>query len=416
MEYKLMNLKQPTLAPFSMLKLCINIFISLAVFQSFGQTHDSIAKQLSNDLKPIFAKGHINGLSVAIVNEQGTLFEQGLGYADKKAGQPYTEHTIQNIASISKTFIGVALLKAQEMGALNLDDPINKYLPFKVINPHFPDKAITIKHLATHTSSIKDPSQYEDNGYVLMHKNNDNLKVISNFISPDNMMDYKVFLKNILDQEGNWYHKKVFLKNEPGALFEYSNIAAGLAAFVLEKATGQAFNAFTKTYIFSPLEMSNSGWFRDEVDNSKHSKLYADIDTELAPYYLINYPDGALITSIHDLGKFLKELISGYNGHGTLLNKSSYSELFKPNLKDSNYKKRNTNVYNDEYNIGVFMGISAQGQIGHTGGDPGVGTFMFFNSETKIGKILFVNTELDKAGVNEFIEIWKVLEAYENKL
>ena len=41
---------------------------------------------------------------------------------------------------------------------------------------------------------------------------------------------------------------------------------------------------------------------------------------------------------------------------------------------------------------------------------------MFFNSETKIGKILFVNTELDKAGVNEFIEIWKVLEAYENKL
>ncbi|MFT6948621.1 MAG: hypothetical protein ACJARP_003055, partial [Vicingaceae bacterium] len=69
-----------------------------------------------------------------------------------------------------------------------------------------------------------------------------------------------------------------------------------------------------------------------------------------------------------------------------------------------------------EYNMGVFMGISAQGQIGHTGGDPGVATHMFFNTETKIGKLLIINTDLKKEGKKEFIDIWKKLEEYETKL
>lgn len=62
------------------------------------------------------------------------------------------------------------------------------------------------------------------------------------------------------------------------------------------------------------------------------------------------------------------------------------------------------------------MGISAQGQIGHTGGDPGVVTHMFFNTKTKMGKILIANTDLDKEGIKEFIDIWNKLVEYENKL
>ena len=65
--------------------------------------------------------------------------------------------------------------------------------------------------------------------------------------------------------------------------------------------------------------------------------------------------------------------------------------------------------------MGVFMGMSSKRQIGHTGGDPGVATLMFFNSETKIGKILFVNTDLKKEGVKVAIDIWGKLEEYENK-
>ena len=66
--------------------------------------------------------------------------------------------------------------------------------------------------------------------------------------------------------------------------------------------------------------------------------------------------------------------------------------------------------------MGIFMGISAQGQIGHTGGDPGMVTHMFVNTKTNVGKILIVNTDLGKEGIKEFIDIWKTLEDYEMKL
>ena len=162
--------------------------------------------------------------------------------------------------------------------------------------------------------------------------------------------------------------------------------------------------------------MSNTGWFLEDVDDAKHTKLYVDKNTELAPYQLVNFPDGGLITSSSDLGRYLSELISGYAGEGTLLNTESYSELYAPNLNDENHKDRSESAYNDEYNMGIFMGMSAKGQIGHSGGDPAVTILMFFNSETKIGKLLIANTELSKKGIKEFIEIFKMLGAYETKL
>ena len=343
-----------------MKKLIVLIILNGLFYQTYGQTNDSISKLLIRDLKQIYTQNHINGFSVAIVDQNGTLFENGFGYSNKQENKKYTENTIQNIASISKTFIGITLLKAQELGNLNLDDPINDYLPFEVINPYFPNTPITIRQLATHTSSIRDPSRYEKNGYVLKEENNGDAKVNRNFRSPDEMMTQTVFLKNILSKEGKWYKKNNFLKTKPGEIFEYSNIAAGLAALVVENATGESFNTLTKIYIFEPLEMPNSGWSFDEVDFSYHSILYSNIETELAFYQLITYPDGGLITSSSDLGKYLSELISGYSGNGRILKAESYKELFKPHLTDENHKERNENVYNDEYNMGIFMGIFCQ--------------------------------------------------------
>ena len=399
-----------------MRKVITLIILNGLFYPNYAQTDDAITNRLTKDLEEIYSQGHIVGFSVAIVNQEGILFNQGFGYADKNENKKYTDNTIQNIASISKTIIGVALLKAQEMGKLDLDDSINKYLPFEVKNPYFPEEPITIRQLATHTSGIKNPSRYEKNGYVLIDKDQGETKVKSNFRPSEEMMTQGFFLERILRVDGEWYKKGNYLKNKPGEIFNYSNVGAGLAALVLEYATGQTFNDFTKKHIFEPLQMSQTGWFRNEVDLSKHSKLYTDEGKELADYQLVNFPDGALITSSRDLGKYLTELIQGYSGNGNILTSNSFETLFKPNLSEENYKERNEGTYNDEYNMGIFMGISAQGQIGHTGGDPGVVTHMFFNTKTKLGKILIANSDLDKEGIKEFIDIWNKLMEYEDKL
>ena len=395
-----------------MKKLSFILFLSVILHQTYGQTNDSISKQLEQ----IAGDGPIVGFSVAIVNEEGTLYENGFGFADKKANIKYTEKALQNIGSISKTFIGIALLKAQELGKLNLDDDINDYLPFKVVHPKFKNTPITIRQLASHTSGIKDPVEYESKGYVLKEAENGDAKVNGNFRSPDEMMYLGDYLEAILSKDGKWYKKKTFSKYSPGGMFNYSNIGAGLAAYVLEQATGESFPEFTQKYIFDPLEMTSSGWSFDTIDFSMHSKLYVDQDTELAFYKLVNYPDGGLISSAHDLAKYLSEIIKGYAGNGTMLSAESYRALFTPQLTDENHKDRSDSEYNDEYNMGVFMGISSKGQIGHTGGDPSVVTHMFFNEKTKTGKLLLVNTELDKKSVQEFIAIWRALIAHENEL
>jgi len=61
------------------------------------------------------------------VSPQGVRYQHGFWLADVQARKAYDSHTVQPIASVSKTVVGLALLKAQELGLLHLDDPVNKY-------------------------------------------------------------------------------------------------------------------------------------------------------------------------------------------------------------------------------------------------------------------------------------------------
>lgn len=400
--------------------------VLILLFTACSSTPKKGAKEedkLTAELVQIYKQKQFNGFSVAIVNEKGTLYENGIGFSNTGSKQKYTQNTIQNIGSISKTLVGIALMKAQELGKLNLDDPINKYLPYKIENPYFPNEPITIRHLTSHTSTITDNEYYLKRNYILkpnQHIGNMKLKLDDEqLINPsDSILPMKVYLKNVLSSKGKWYKKDDFLKKKPGEIFEYSNVATALAAHIIELATGEGFNKFTSKHILKPLKMEASGWKFEEVKMEDHSQLYQTVDTPLPFYSLITYPDGNFITSAKDLSLFLTELIKGYGGEGTILSEESYKEYFNEQLSARNFVKRNTkNPYSDEYNVGVFIGFSGAGNIGHTGGDPGVSTMMFFNPKTKIGRILIVNTNInDKKGNDEFYGIWNILEKHQSEL
>lgn len=383
----------------------------------------TITDSLTFELQKLHSKGFINGFGVAIVNQNGTLYSNGFGYANTQTKTNYTMNSIQNIGSVSKTFIGIALLKAQEINLLKLDDPISKYLPFEVKNPYFPETPITIRQLATHTSTILDTDYYNEKSYTLKEneKVSDSLMAISEKFNPPNLtMSLLDFLRNSLSENSEWYEEQGFLKNRPGEVFEYSNIGASLAAAVLEIATGKSFNQFATEHILKPLNMSSSGWSFDDIDLLKHSTLYENPGTALPYYSLVTYPDGGLITSSSDLAKYLTELIKGYSGEGTILRKDSYQELFREQLDAHHFLDRNDDDddYDEEYNSGIFMGFTPKGYIGHTGGDPGIATFMFFKPTIKTGKLLMINTSVrnSSSGVDEFFGIWYTLDKYENIL
>ncbi|MHC5310250.1 serine hydrolase domain-containing protein [Myroides sp. LJL116] len=378
---------------------------------------------LTSDINEIYKQSDFNGFAVSIVNESGSLYQHGFGYADTQNRIPYTDKTIQNVASISKVFIGIALLKAQELGKLQLDDPINDYLPFKVVNPSFPDKEITIRHLATHSSVIVDNAFYLSKNYILKQGESPinaslSFEDMQIFNPNDSLVSLEQFLQNTLVQQGKWNTKDTYSNYQGASVYEYSNTGAALAAFVLEKATAERFDDFTQKYILDPLKMKDSGWHFENIHFENYSKLYADKNTELPFYHMITYPDGGLITSVDDLSLFLTELIKGYNQKGTILKKDSYKEFFRAQLQEENFLERDhNNPYNESYNVGVFIGFGFSGYIGHTGGDPGVASLMFFDPKNNIGRILILNTSFKgPKSSQDFYGIWNALEEYQDKL
>jgi len=384
----------------------------------FKNTQKDLTKKLTELSKTIC----FNGFGVALVNDNEVLYQNGFGITDFETKQKYNENTVQNIASVSKTFIGIAILKAQELGKLKLDDPINKYLPFKVINPYHPGIPITIRHLTTHTSSITDTKEYMTKTIVLKDTANivNNLKIDispTKFNSPSAKISIEVFLNNILDVSGKWYSKEVFLDKKPGEVFDYSNVGATLAALVLEKATAISYDDFTTTYILKPLQMNNSGWNFNSINFSNYTHTFRNKTTPY-PYYSLNtYPDGGMLTTSNDMSKYISELMKGYFGNGTLLSKESYKEYFTPQLDAENFIDRSSGEYSDEYNMGITMGFGSTGNFGHTGGDPGLFSVIWFKKDNKIGKYFIVNTECEGTEFGKSQKaIYDLLDEYSMKL
>lgn len=403
--------------PFFLLLFLILIFSckqksknSIIVEKNNIAINDSLTKKL----ELAYEKDAIIGFSVSVVNEKGLIYDKGFGFTDIEQNKAFTSSTTQNIASISKTLIGISLLKAQELGKLNINDPINKYLPFKIINTNHPETPILIKHLAYHTSSIIDLDEVYAKSYVLTkNKHADNEGVYDYFNKPETNISLLSFIQNSLTPNGKWYTKNTFTNAKPGEKREYSNIAAALCALVIESATGQDYRAFTKDYILKPLKMNSSGWTSTDIDSTKRSRLFANKEKMIAEYSLITYADGGFLTSSRDLGLYLSELINGYAGNGKLLNKESYKKLFEKQQSLNNEKTEEYGIF-IEFRDG-FLNIKNE-MIGHNGSDPGVFTAMYFNPKTKIGKIVLVNTDTDfRDNVwPEIEQIWKTLSEYEN--
>lgn len=125
-----------------------------------AQTKVNIKNDKNNSIDSLIEKKMdqtgIVGIGAAIIIDKKLAWTKGYGFADRENKIPFSPTTIMNIASISKTFTGFCIMKAVEEGKVDLDEDINHYLPFKIINPNFPDEKITLRHLATHTSGLAD--------------------------------------------------------------------------------------------------------------------------------------------------------------------------------------------------------------------------------------------------------------------
>ena len=382
------------------------VIVLFAIIITYSQKTNAQGGNMNNNyLDSVIAyhmrSGGLIGIGAAVIVDKKIVWTKAYGYADKENQIPFTTNTIMNIGSITKTFTGVCMMRLVEENKLSLDQDINTYLPFKVVNPYFPGEKITLRDIATHSSSLADREPfYSDSVY---------------FFGKDAPEPLGEFLKNYFVPGGKYYSLENFYKAKPGAYWEYSNIAASLAGYIVELRSGQQLNKYSRGLILQPLKMDNTGWFLSEIDLNNHAKLYkkqGDSIITIPLYSWITYPDGGVRSSVSELSRFFIALLNeGIYKKTRILKKETVAEMQRFQFSSS---KKPANLELSEKNEAIFwrskMNVT---KIGHGGTDMGIKTEMLTDLSKVAGVILFTNTDLsDKAAQKAYHSIFQELHKY----
>jgi CubicO group peptidase (beta-lactamase class C family) len=211
------------------------VLMTALPFAALGADEDAHAKQLDAILAKAVTSGQ-PGLAVLVKKEGTVLFEKGYGLRRIKARAPITPHTDFRLASVTKQFTAMSVMLLERDGKLRYESTLTE------IFPDFPayGKAITIRHLLTHTSGLPD---YED----LMDQEE---KSHGKRWSPARQIQDEEVLALL--------EKQTRGKFAPGTSWAYSNSGYVVLGLIVAKASGVSYPEFLKRRIFDPLHMQNT--------------------------------------------------------------------------------------------------------------------------------------------------------------
>lgn len=183
------------------------------------------------------------GLSVVAIRAGEVVYSRQFGHkrlaTAATPAQPMDADTMFRIASVSKLVTALGAMKLVEQGALALDQDVGAYLGYRLRNPHFPEQAITLRMLLTHTSSLRDEGGFR--------------------------FDPAVDLKEVLLPGGRLHGAGAMWSgaHAPGTWFEYVNFNAGLLATVMEAASGERFDRLMRRLLFEPMGLKAGFYLAD---------------------------------------------------------------------------------------------------------------------------------------------------------
>lgn len=353
----------------------------------------STPAEFSALMQEIAADTEVPGFAVSIVKDNMLLYQEAFGYADVASKTPYTNQTVQHIASISKTFVGAAVVKAIEQGHFTLETDINDLLPVTLVNPKQPGASIKIKHLVTHTSGLLDePGTYlQENYYILPGEDmgTPGAELLTDGLGIDQRQgrDLDEFLAEYYLDDGDLYSLDNFAATAPGTAWAYSNVATGLTGYLIEAATGQSFADYVKAHVLAPLGMNASTYDIRDVNLAKVATWYYDKSTPYPRYANDSYPEGSIFTTNTDLGKYLLDMMQGAQGQGgALFGDAGYNLLFADHLASG--------VVPADFadNQGIFW-YRKEGIYQHGGNSFGVSTHLQLDTDGKAGYALITNMD-----------------------
>jgi CubicO group peptidase (beta-lactamase class C family) len=332
-------------------------------------------------------KNHYPGFVYGIVANGKLAFSGHAGFTELGKKTPATTQSDFRIASMTKSFVSVAILKLRDEGKLRLDDPASLYIPaLKDQKDRASDAPeISIRNLLSHSAGFPEDNPWGDRQLAVT---NDELIAMVG--------------------------KGISFSNSPGIAYEYSNMGFALLGLIVQKVSGQPYEEYITSNILIPLGMTHTYWEYTKVPGDQLAHGYRWLNGEWVEQPLLHTGAygamGGMITTLEDFAKYTAFQLSAWPSRDGKeegpLKRSSLREMQQPatfsNLNTSfSYSGGAACPLVSSYAFGLRWSKDCRGRtlVAHSGGLPGFGSNWTMLTDYGIGVISFSNLTYASAGV-----------------
>jgi CubicO group peptidase (beta-lactamase class C family) len=304
-------------------------------------------------------------VAVALIDDQDTVWQEAFGLANIEKDIPATVDTVYKLWSVSKVFTAIETMRLVEEGLVDLDAPIQDYLPDFSIQSRFPEpEPITIRSILSHHSGLP-RNECHSMRYIPEGRN-----VLGELV--ESMKDCQMAFP-------------------VGYRYKYTNIGPVILGYIIQDLRGESFPQYMKENLLTPVGMENSAFISTGIPAQKDVALgYEYYEGEYYPYEqgdITSLPSGNLYSTIEDMSDFTKFVFRGGEAaKEQIINPETLKLMFEVQFSS----QRDPQPMGLGWKTARVLG--SERMIWHDGGPgEGIGSLVALLPERNLGVVLFAN-------------------------
>lgn len=333
----------------------------------------TLPPQIDQAFTAAVEKNHVPGAVLGIVIDGKLAYVKTAGVRDAAANAPVAEDTRFRIASMTKGFTAMSILKLRDAGKLKLDDPVSKYIP-ELAKLQYPTKdspVITIRHLLTHSEGFPEDNPWGDRQLA---RTNATLSA--------------------------WMKAGIPFSTAPGTAYEYSNYGFAILGQIVERVSGIAYKKYVTDNILEPLGMTSTTYDIESVPKDKIAYGYRWEDDQWKREPILPHGAfgamGGLWTTVGDLAKYVAFLDGAFpprdDPESGPIRRASAREMQQAwRFASASSAGNRLNVASYGYGLRISTNCTFNFIVGHGGGLPGYGSYETWLPDYGVGVITFTN-------------------------
>ena len=332
----------------------------------------STIDELRARISGVLLRAQVPGAGLALIDRSGAVWTGGVGIADVATQRPVTADTLFRVASITKSFVALALMILSERGRVDLNAPVSLLAPeLAISNRWAAEQPITVAHLLEHTAGFDDMHFNERRGPIAIEA----------------LPLAQVLAKNPASRVARW---------RPGSRFSYANPGYTVAGYVIEKVTGRPYESVIERELLAPLGMTGAALRWTPAVGARLAQGYGS-DGEAVPYEAwYHRPAANLMASARDLAALVQLSLGRgqYRGRTIVspagMARIEHGETAELDLGDASYGLGN----------GAYVSERALAR-GHDGGLPGFHSSYGYLSAQGVGFVVLLNATRSPTALND---------------